>query len=163
MQLDFAGIHHLSLPTSELAETVGWLVRSFGAQENPALEHRRDDGAVYGRVLMVPGVPVPVLVLTSPGASVVPLGLLVDDLDEWIARRAGDGVACSQPAVRVGGRSVDILGPGGVSIRVFQRRSASESSAWEALCAEPGPPGMHSPLELIDRARRASVDRKSVV
>jgi catechol 2,3-dioxygenase-like lactoylglutathione lyase family enzyme len=50
------GLHHLKLPVSDLARSLDFYERVFGAQRIPEADHHRpEDGALYAYILMVPG------------------------------------------------------------------------------------------------------------
>jgi catechol 2,3-dioxygenase-like lactoylglutathione lyase family enzyme len=50
------GIHHLKLPVSDLAVSLAFYERVFGARRIPEADHRRqDDGSLYAYILIVPG------------------------------------------------------------------------------------------------------------
>lgn len=50
------GIHHLKLPVGDLAVSLDFYERVFGAQRIPEADHRRtDDGSLYAHILFIPG------------------------------------------------------------------------------------------------------------
>ena len=51
---DFAGIHHLKLPVTNLARGVEFYQKVFGAKHLPKLDHRHANGDVYSSILEVP-------------------------------------------------------------------------------------------------------------
>lgn len=49
------GIHHLKLAVSDLATSLEFYERAFGARRIPEFDHFDEQGAVYAHILTVPG------------------------------------------------------------------------------------------------------------
>ena len=53
--LAFSGVHHISLPVTDLAVSIGWYERCLAAQRVRRFDHHDEAGAVFAVVLQLPG------------------------------------------------------------------------------------------------------------
>ena len=96
-----SGIHHLKLPVSDLAASLDFYERAFGARRIPAADHRREsDGALYAYILEVPGLGTLLELRLNPARAAAhalfdPITIAVADretLERWDAHLTERGV-----------------------------------------------------------------------
>ena len=52
---DIQGIHHLKFPVADLGRSLDWYTRVLQAERLPKLDHKDEQGKLYGIILDVPG------------------------------------------------------------------------------------------------------------
>jgi catechol 2,3-dioxygenase-like lactoylglutathione lyase family enzyme len=127
MQLALSGVHHLTLPVSDLDDGMTWYAMVFGARRQSRLDHRDDEGALFAVVVELPGLGTMVQLRLSPqtaravaGYNPVTFGVTDRDaLDEWVAHLDACGIAHSGVRQARIGESVDFASPDGLALRLY--------------------------------------------
>lgn len=118
-----SGLHHVSLPVTDLDGATKWLEDVFGAEYLPELDHLDGDGSRFAVVVRVPGVPAMVLLQVSEEIpDVVPLALGVADraeLDRWAAHFAAREVEHSDVRAGRAGNVMTCTMPGGPALVLY--------------------------------------------
>ncbi len=119
---DLAGIHHITLPVSDVDHSAGWYEMAFGFANAPASRHANDRDITMvhpetGATVM--------LRLDAPRAKALAgfdvLTFAVgtrDDLDAFVARLDAEGITHNAPTAWGNGVSVDVTDPDGMLVRV---------------------------------------------
>ncbi|MFD8686523.1 VOC family protein [Streptomyces sp. NPDC059651] len=67
-----SGLHHVTLPVSDLETSTAWYTSTLGATRVPGLDHHDPDGGRYSVVVTLPGLDVPVQLRLAPAAAAMP-------------------------------------------------------------------------------------------
>ncbi|MEV8614421.1 VOC family protein [Amycolatopsis sp. NPDC051373] len=141
------GVHHHKYPVTDLARSLAWWERVFGAWRQPEWDHRTPDGVLFAYLLRVPGLAGPVELRLAPGSAAAlagfdPLTLAVADeaaVRAWARHFDALEVANSGVLRGITGWLVATADPDGVPIRLYSRAShewdpegADLGSSWTA-------------------------------
>ena len=119
---DLAGVHHVTLPVSQVARSRDWYIRAFGLT---VLDEATDDGEA--EVTMAhPSAPIEIVLRQDPLRTQVLAGFRVmaftvattEDLDAFVARLDTQGVAHGPPTASRHGLSVDVTDPDGLVVQL---------------------------------------------
>lgn len=124
-----AGLHHLTLPATDIEASCGWYERVLGARRIARLDHRDGTGRLFAAVLDVPELGTLLQLRadtdTRPVMRDFPLFTLqvrdLAHLQAWIGHLDAVGVAHSPVERRNVGNSVSAASPDGSLLR-FQTR-----------------------------------------
>jgi len=138
------GIHHLKFPVSDLATSLRWWERIFGAERDPQFDHITSDGELFGYILDVPGLPRPLELRHNPGAAAHLAGFDVltlatstkADLVDWASWFENAGIPHSGVLRGLVGWLIVVRDPDGVPIRIYCR----ETHEWDAVNADHSSP-----------------------
>ncbi|MFI9382124.1 VOC family protein [Kutzneria sp. NPDC052558] len=130
------GVHHLKFPVSDLAASVEWFGTALGARRQEGLDHYDLDGRLFGVILAVPGLDVPVELRLSPEMARAMAGYdpvtfsVADDaaLARWIAHLDSVGIEHSPPLRGFAGQLITLSTPDGVVIRLYTALPADPST-----------------------------------
>lgn len=92
MSPTLTGVHHLKFPAADLAATLAWFRTALGAERLPGFDHRDHDGVLFGVIVRLPGLDVPVELRQWPEAAAAtagydPVTFAVADraaLEDWV-------------------------------------------------------------------------------
>jgi len=126
-----SGIHHLKIPVSDLATSLGWYERVLGARRVPQFDHITGDGRLFAYILDVPGLEMAVELRDEPTYAerlrgfdpVVFAADLLADLEGWAAHLDALGVENSGVLRGLLGWLVIFRDPDGLSIRIYSRET----------------------------------------
>lgn len=119
---DLAGVHHVTLPVSDLARSRDWYARAFGLV---VLHEAIDNGG--GEVTLAhPSTSIRVVLRHDPPRARALAGFdaitftvaTIEDLDAVVARLDTQGVAHGAPMASSSGVSVDVVDPDGLVVRL---------------------------------------------
>ena len=122
-----SGLHHVTLPASNLEASTAWYQQALCAEGVMRLDHHDAAGHLVAVVLRLPGLAVPVKLQLAPeaaaavrGSDPVTLGVaVVADLDLWIEHLDACGIAHSPVTAARLGHSVSLTGPDGTLLRLY--------------------------------------------
>lgn len=122
-----SGVHHLTLPVSDLEEGMKWYAMVFGARRRARLDHHDEGGMLFAVVVELPGLNTMVELRLAPetaravaGYNPVTFGVADRDaLDEWVAHLDACAIAHSGVRRRRIGESVDFASPDGLALRLY--------------------------------------------
>ena len=122
-----AGVHHLKIPVTDLARSLPWYERAFGAVRRPEFDHLRPDGSCFAYILAVPGLPYPLELRLAPGVAIRikgfdPTVFAVDtraDLERWQQHLDAVGIANSGVLRGIIGWLIVFTDPDGLSVRLY--------------------------------------------
>jgi catechol 2,3-dioxygenase-like lactoylglutathione lyase family enzyme len=122
-----SGIHHLKLPVRDIPASVAWFERALGARRIERFDHHGESGALFGVIVMLPGVDEPVELRLAPAAAKAvagydPVTFGVADraaLDAWIEHFDALGVAHSPVITGTIGDMVEVVTPDGLPLRLY--------------------------------------------
>ncbi len=141
------GLHHLKLPVADLARSLDFYQRVFGARRIPEADHRRDeDGALYAYILHIPGLGTMLELRLNPDRAARHSGfnsivLSVPDrsaLIQWIAHLDAEGVAHSPVITAIQAWLVVLDDPDGHRLRLYtdeqhgRELKSDDGNAWLA-------------------------------
>ncbi|WP_326944698.1 VOC family protein [Amycolatopsis sp. NBC_01307] len=129
MSPTLTGVHHLKFPAADLATTLAWFRTALGAERLPGFDHRDHDGVLFGVIVRLPGLDVPVELRQWPEAAEAtagydPVTFAVADraaLEDWVRHFDAAGVAHSPVLAGFAGHLVDLRTPDGLAIRLYTR------------------------------------------
>lgn len=121
------GIHHLKLPVSDLATSVDWYQRVFGAEHIERFDHHDRAGTRYAVILRIPGIEVPVELRWAPTAAKVirgydPVSFTVgsdDGLARWRDHLDALDIEHSPILTALAGKLLVFVDPDGTYLRVL--------------------------------------------
>lgn len=121
------GLHHVTLPVSDLEASAAWYQRALLGERVTRLDHHDAAGDPIAVVLRLPGLTVPVKLQVQPeaaealrGYDPVTLGVAgVADLERWIDHLDEQGVAHSPVMPARIGHSVSLTDPDGTLLRLY--------------------------------------------
>ena len=122
------GVHHLKLPVSDLARSLQFYERVFGATRIPEADHRRhSDGTLYAHILIVPGLGTLLELRLHPSRALAhsgfnPIVLSVADrsaLAAWVDRLDAVGAPHSPIITAIQAWLVVIEDPDGHHLRLY--------------------------------------------
>jgi catechol 2,3-dioxygenase-like lactoylglutathione lyase family enzyme len=122
-----AGVHHLKIPVSDLDTSTAWYGTALRAHRDERFDHRDADGRLFGVILTIPGVDIPVELRLAPESAAAtaghdPITFGVADragLDRWVAHLDGNGVEHSPVIAGFIGHLVQFSSPDGLEIRIY--------------------------------------------
>ncbi|MEU6443306.1 VOC family protein [Streptomyces sp. NPDC047046] len=131
------GLHHVTLPVSDLEASTAWYARTLGATRIPGLDHHDPAGDRYSVVVALPGLDTPLQLRLAPEAvaaagSYDPLTLGVGDraeLDRWAARLDSVGVPHGPVAEARLGHALSFHDPDGTLLRLYTAPAGGLESA----------------------------------
>jgi len=126
-ELGFSGVHHVTIPVSDLPASIGWYTTCLAAKHVTRFDHHDQDGAVFAVILQLPGHGPQVQLRTEAAmadamAGYTPVTLEVADrteLDRWVAYLDAHDIAHSAVMTRRIGDSVDVESPDGLVLRFY--------------------------------------------
>jgi catechol 2,3-dioxygenase-like lactoylglutathione lyase family enzyme len=138
------GLHHLKIPVTDPAAAAGWWERLLGATRVPQWDHVGDDGTLFGVLIQVPGLPVPVELRRAHGSAAAvagfdPITLAVADrrtLERWAQHAGRLGIANSGVLRGALGWFAAFRTPDGLMLRMHTR----EQHDWDMAASD-----LHSP------------------
>ncbi|MGV9665301.1 VOC family protein [Nocardia niigatensis] len=121
------GVHHLKFPVSDLSASIAWFEATLAATRVEKYDHRHPDGTLFGVILMLPGVPIPVELRVAPAAASAtagfdPVTFGVDGLDglqRWVDHLDSVGIEHSSIVTGFIGHLVEFGTPDGLRIRIY--------------------------------------------
>lgn len=122
-----SGIHHLSVPVTDLEDSLQWYQNALNATRIERFDHHDDDGAIFAAILQLPG-DAPLLELrrdieAAHGADgYTPIVFGVGDragLDRWVQHFDAAQVRHSVITPRRVGECVDVSSPDGLVLRFY--------------------------------------------
>lgn len=122
-----SGVHHVTFVVSDLQAGLAWFERTLGARHRARFDHHDASGALFGVIVELEGFPGMVELRVAAEDYPVPDGYdpvtfeVADDaaLDAWLAHLDAVGADHSPIKQRRTGRSLEVLTPDGVLIRLF--------------------------------------------
>ncbi|MFE6718271.1 VOC family protein [Streptomyces albidoflavus] len=122
-----AGLHHVTLPVSDLEASTAWYTKVLGAARVPGLDHHDPAGNRYSVVVTLPGLHVPLQLRLAPEAVAAtgaydPLTLGVTDraeLDRWAAHLDESGVPHRPVTAARLGHALSFHDPDGTLLRLY--------------------------------------------
>lgn len=125
--LAFSGVHHVSLPVTDLAASIRWYETCLAAERVIPFDHHDKSGAVFAVVLRLPGHGPMVELRVEPAVAAaipgfMPVAFAVRDPEElgrWIDHFEAHGIAHSPKTTRRVGESVDVESPDGLVLRFY--------------------------------------------
>ena len=69
MPPSLSGIHHVTLPVSDLGASADWYAHALGATRLPGLDHHDPQGNRFSVVVTLPGLGIPVQLRLAPDAG----------------------------------------------------------------------------------------------
>jgi catechol 2,3-dioxygenase-like lactoylglutathione lyase family enzyme len=139
---DILGIHHLKFPVAELARSLEFYERAFGAERVAAYDHIDASGRLFAYILSVPGLGAPLELRLNPGVAARhqgfdPVTLLVGDradLTRWIEHFASHEIPHSEILVGAIGWLVVVQDPDGRRLRLYTREThgPEEKVSWNS-------------------------------
>ncbi|MFD6697918.1 MULTISPECIES: heme-binding protein [unclassified Microbacterium] len=138
LEPELRGLHHVTLPVSDLERSAEWYSRAFGAHHDPQLDHRDASGLRVALVLRVPGLASTVKLHLAQGddSSVRgydPLTFAVEDdssLECWIAHLERVGVDHEPISRGRIGRVVRLSDPDGTPLRLYSLAGAASHAGF---------------------------------
>lgn len=135
-----AGIHHLKFPVSDLARSLAWWEKVFGAERQPHWDHHLPDGTLFGYIITMPGVSCPIELRLAKGSAAALSGfdlltLAVEtqrDLEAWAAHFNAQGLENSGVLRGLLGWVLVIKDPDGTSFRLY----TNETHEWDEANAD---------------------------
>jgi catechol 2,3-dioxygenase-like lactoylglutathione lyase family enzyme len=127
-----SGMHHVTLPVTDLEAGAAWYAAVLGAVRVPGLDHHDPVSGRYSLVLTVPGLNVPVQLRVAPKAAAAtgeydPVTLAVSDravLDQWAAHLDAAGVAHGAVIEARRGHTLGFHDPDGTFFRLYAEPAA---------------------------------------
>ncbi|MFJ6393986.1 VOC family protein [Streptomyces sp. NPDC091972] len=122
-----SGLHHVTLPVTDLEVSTDWYTRVLGAERLPELDHHDDRGFRYSVVLFLPGLTIPIQLRLAPEAAGTatefdPVTFAVADstqLDHWETHLRACNVSHS-PVVKARiGHALSFHDPDGTMLRLY--------------------------------------------
>lgn len=98
MPPSLSGIHHVTLPVSDLEASAGWYAAVLGATRLPGLDHHDPVGNRFSVVVTLPGLDIPVQLRLASDPAIRdydPVTLAVADhaaLEQWAAHLDAVGI-----------------------------------------------------------------------
>lgn len=139
---ELIGIHHLKFAVENLARSLTYYERVFGAQRIAKFDHIDANGRLFAYIISIPGVDTPLeLRLNAAAASrqkgFDPVTFLVDsrvDLEQWIQHFSAAKVLHSGLLVGALGWLVATEDPDGRRIRLYTREThgPEEQVSWNS-------------------------------
>jgi catechol 2,3-dioxygenase-like lactoylglutathione lyase family enzyme len=136
------GIHHLKFAVADLARSLDYYERVFGAQRIEKFDHIDPNGRLFAYIISIPGTDTPLeLRLNASAASrqigFDPVTFLVDsrvDLEKWINHLSVSRVPHSGLLVGALGWLVAMEDPDGRRIRLYTREThgPEEQVSWDS-------------------------------
>lgn len=125
--LAFSGVHHVSLPVTDLTASISWYERCLAAQRVSRFDHHDEAGVVFAVVLQLPGHGPMVELRQDAGVATAVSGFMPvafgvrdrDELGRWIDHFEARGIAHSPLTKRRVGESVDVHSPDGLVLRFY--------------------------------------------
>ncbi|QXE33258.1 VOC family protein [Streptomyces sp. GMY02] len=122
-----SGLHHVTLPVSDLDTSTAWYASVLGAERIPALDHHDPHGARYSVVVALPGLGVPVQLRLAPEAAGTataydPVTLAVADraaLENWVEHLDACDVPHGPVAEARIGHALSFHDPDGTLLRLY--------------------------------------------
>ncbi len=119
---DLAGIHHVTLPVSDVARSSEWYILAFGL----AVQHEAIEGGTDQVTMAHPSAAIEVVLRHDPlraqalaGFAVLAFtAATVQDLDALVARLDARGVAHGAPIASSTGVCVDVVDPDGLIVQL---------------------------------------------
>jgi catechol 2,3-dioxygenase-like lactoylglutathione lyase family enzyme len=138
------GLHHLKIPVTDPAAAAGWWEQLLGASRVPQWDHVDGDGTLFGVLIQVPGLPVPVELRLARGSAAAmagfdPITLAVADrraVKNWVQRAERLGIANSGVLRGAIGWVAAFRSPDGLVLRMHTR----EEHEWDMATSD-----LHSP------------------
>jgi catechol 2,3-dioxygenase-like lactoylglutathione lyase family enzyme len=130
--VDLSGVHHVTIPVTDLHASVAWYETCLAAERIARFDHHADDGTVFAMVLRLPGKGPLLELRTSPAvasavAGYTPITLGVadrDELDRWASYLDANGIPHSQVTTRRIGESIQIESPEGLVLCLYTQPTA---------------------------------------
>ncbi|MFJ9363945.1 VOC family protein [Nocardia sp. NPDC101769] len=127
MAPSLAGVHHLKLPVSDLSAGIAWFETALGARRLEKFDHCHPDGTLFGVIMMLPGVAIPVELRLNPLAATAiagfdPVTLGVDGVEglrRWAAHLDEVGVEHSPIITGFIGHLIEFRTPDGLCVRIY--------------------------------------------
>lgn len=137
-----SGLHHVTLPVSDLETSTAWYTSTLGAARVPGLDHHDPDGGRYSVVVTLPGLDIPLQLRLAPEAAAVPctydpLTLSVTDeagLHTWAHHLDGLGIDHGPVKAARLGHALTFHDPDGTMLRLY----ATPAGGLEAALKEVG-------------------------
>ncbi|NEA38734.1 VOC family protein [Streptomyces sp. SID11385] len=131
------GLHHVTLPVSDLETSAAWYATALGATRIPGLDHHDPAGNRYSVVVALPGLDTPLQLRLAPEAVATaggydPLTLGVGDraeLDTWAAQLDSAGVAHGPVTEARLGHALSFHDPDGTLLRLYTAPAGGLASA----------------------------------
>ncbi|MFB7085664.1 VOC family protein [Streptomyces sp. NPDC056296] len=122
-----SGLHHVTLPVTDLDASTAWYTRVLAGERVPALDHHDAETGRYSVVLALPGVAIPVQLRLAPeaagtAAAYDPLTLSVTDraeLDRWAAHLDTCQVPHGSVVEARMGHALSFHDPDGTMLRLY--------------------------------------------
>jgi catechol 2,3-dioxygenase-like lactoylglutathione lyase family enzyme len=141
-----AGVHHLKIAVSDLDTSIRWYERVLRAHRVERFDHRDTGGTLFGVILNLPGVDIPVELRLAPEAAAGtaghdPITFGVADrtgLDRWVAHLDRHGVDRSPVVTGFIGHLVEFTSPDGLAIRIYTNPANGFADAEMSGAAEVG-------------------------
>jgi catechol 2,3-dioxygenase-like lactoylglutathione lyase family enzyme len=122
-----SGLHHVTLPVTDLEASAAWYTTVLGAVRLPALDHHDPAGGRFSVVMTVPGLNVPLQLRLAPKAAAAageydPVTLAARDraaLDQWAAHLDATGVAHGPVTEARLGHALGFHDPDGTLLRLY--------------------------------------------
>jgi catechol 2,3-dioxygenase-like lactoylglutathione lyase family enzyme len=122
-----SGVHHLTLPVSDIEAGMNWYATVFGARRRARLDHHDESGGLFAVVVELPGLSTMVELRLSPEtaravAGYSPVTFGVSDrkaLDTWVVHLDACRIPHSGVRRRRIGESVDFASPDGLALRLY--------------------------------------------
>lgn len=161
------GIHHITLPVTDLERSAHWYRAVLGARRVPELDHRRGDGTLFAVVLDVPGLPGHLeLHLDPPMASALNgyglFTLSVADraaIDDWATRLDALDIAHSPPIVALIGWLLVASDPDGHRLRFYSTEPHGLGAATVTFDSPWLGPGVNENDTATSNSRVTSISR----
>jgi catechol 2,3-dioxygenase-like lactoylglutathione lyase family enzyme len=130
------GVHHLKFPVSDLPAAIDWFAAALRATRVEALDHYDADRQLFGVILSVPGLDMPVELRLNPEMAAAmsgydPVTFSVADeaaLRDWIAHLDSAGIEHSPLLKGFAGHLITLSTPDGVVIRLYTALPADPST-----------------------------------
>lgn len=125
--LAFSGVHHVSIPVTELAVSISWYETCLAAQRVSRFDHHDEGGAVFAVVLRLPGHGPMVELRLAPSVAGAVSGFMPvafgvgdrDGLSRWVDHFVAHDIRHSPISKRRVGESVDVESPDGLVLRFY--------------------------------------------
>jgi catechol 2,3-dioxygenase-like lactoylglutathione lyase family enzyme len=119
---DLAGVHHVTLPVSDVARSRDWYAQAFGF----AVQHEAIDGDAGEVIMAHPNASIEVVLRQDPPRARALAGFdaiaftvaTAEDLDGVVARLDAQGVAHGAPMASSSGVSVGVVDPDGLVVQL---------------------------------------------
>lgn len=133
----FSGIHHLKFPVSDLDAGIAWFRDALGASRLGHLDHRDQHGELFGVIMQLPGLDVPVELRLAPAVAASvhgfdPVTFAVTDkaaLESWVEHLDQARIAHTPVIAGLAGHLIEFATPDGIAIRLYTETPGGAANA----------------------------------